>query len=154
MGLDIHFFIEHKKNEKWEVNKHYCEGLDRDYELFCLLARLRCPDEHKENTAHISIGSIKRGVPNDCSKFIKDYFDWTIHSVSYFYLQELMNFDWKACYHGNGPITYEAKVGFIKYPFNGTYEDRFKNFIELAINPMKSLDENFENVRCVFGFDG
>lgn len=59
MGCDIHFFVEHKKNDKWEAvddpsgsGKEWSFG--RDSDLFSLLAHVR------RNDIPLIGGSIKK----------------------------------------------------------------------------------------------
>ena len=97
----------------------------RNYQLFELLAGVR-GDEDKAITS-------PRGVPEDCSfgyRTIVEQWDCDGHSFSYFTLSELLEIDWE------------------KY----REEYYLDEFIQ-ALENMKAIDSNYDNVRALFFFD-
>lgn len=74
----------------------------------------------------------QRGFPDDASDDLKDHYqgwEWDAHSTSYITLTELLNVDWNK------------------------YEDvHLEGFLK-SIEKMKKIDQNPDNVRCVFWFD-
>lgn len=101
----------------------------KNYGLFELLAGVR-GDENKAITS-------SRGVPEDCSfgyrTIVEQWHrvnDCDGHSFSYFTLSELLEIDWE------------------KY----REEYYLDEFLE-ALNNMKAIDSNYDNVRALFFFD-
>ena len=162
MGCDIHFFVEHRKNDKWEAVKEpsnfeshfgFVEewSFGRDYDLFSLLAHVR------RNDLPLIGGSIKK-LPNDLSDDVicglqldkdVDYYPASYHTHNWLTLTEILNFNWNALYKDGIPEWVENFKGE-QY----TYADRFDYFIKEIVEPMKVLDNNPDNIRCVYGFDG
>lgn len=111
MGCDIHFYVEKKTPEGWELIKptdptdefglkycHFYHG--RNYRLFGVLANVR----NGWGFAGVDTGdaiepiSEPRGLPDDVSKFVKNKYDewgYDAHSASWLLLKELKNYDWK-----------------------------------------------------------
>lgn len=174
IGADIHFFVEKKSTrlkrqelinnvfnedenlqmewesaDNWVKNKYFDPEekdsgerpltIDRDqrfysgrnYTLFGVLANVRWRPKSG------SISEVK-GFPKDASDIVKDeYKSWggDAHSASYLTLKELLHVDWTKYYK-----EYEG------------CEDDLSSFMK-TIEKMKMLDDNNENVRCVFWFD-
>jgi len=148
MGCDIHFFVEKKstqfkRNETLNVildeqdvinNENEWELVSKDdddfyghrnYGLFGALADVR-------RTPKNGPISEPRGFPDDTSVSLKEIYKewgWDAHTPSYFSLTELINVDWTK------------------------YDDVHINEFMNAIEKMKKIDQNTDNVRCVFWFD-
>lgn len=116
MGCDIHFFVEVKKNGKWETADSWKEDRDydtprmvvpyeqsfyhdRNYNLFAILADVR----NGRGFAGCDTGdgfnpiSEPKGLPEDVSAPIKaeaDAWEGDGHSHSFHTLQALLNYDW------------------------------------------------------------
>jgi hypothetical protein len=147
MGCDIHFFVEKKStqfkrqeslnkifeesdplpDDKWELVSRDDDDFygSRNYALFGTLADVR-------RTPKNGPISEPRGFPDDTSEdlnIIYKGWGWDAHTPSYFSLTELINVDWTK------------------------YDDVHINEFMNAIEKMKKIDQNTDNVRCVFWFD-
>jgi len=147
MGCDIHFFVENKStqfkrqeslnkifeesdplpDDKWELVSSDDDDFygSRNYGLFGALADVRRTPKN---------GSISepRGFPDDTSEdlnIIYKGWGWDAHTPSYFTLTELINVDWSK------------------------YDDVHINEFMNAIEKMKKINQNTDDVRCVFWFD-
>lgn len=206
MGCEIHLYIEKKcysykdkqrENGVWVVKnpiieqdefylypdenyrQFYIENgyLERDYELFGVLAGVRREDLQVFN---------RKGLPVDCSRLLKDqYKDWgeDAHSVSYLTLAEL-----KTYFNAKNEVTFKGMIEikqykeFLKtkksnkpnydllYPYcrwttcegYTSFEEKvpisfsFKNFYDEVISKMEKLkysSDSDEDIRIVFWFD-
>lgn len=71
------------------------------------------------------------------------------HTHNWLTLTEILNFNWNALYKDGMP---EWVENFKREQY--TYADRFDSFIKKVIEPIKTLDNNPDNIRCIYGFDG
>lgn len=104
MGCDIHMHVEYKWNGEWLCGDYFRlrknSTVDRpeymyadiygnrNYALFAMLANVR----NYGDTEYIDE---PRGLPEDCTDFVKEDYEWWIgdaHSCSYFTLKELIDF--------------------------------------------------------------
>lgn len=115
------------EDEYWSVHRDHEFYDNRNYYLYSILADVR----------NYGLDRIKpicepRGVPEDASssyKYMVDRWNGDGHSHSYFTLTELLEIDWS------------------KYN-----TEWIQDFIE-AIEKMKQIDSNSDNVRACFFFD-
>jgi len=173
MGCDIHFHIEHKKNGKWTkvINPKADEsleypdyepswGLDRDYEMFALLAGVRGELRYDDDDEPYQIGFPWYAFPDDLSDEVKaDLSDeGHYHSHTCITLPEFLAFDWDMPWKGEVDRRKQTRCKECKslyyvvdksiYTFAHRFDDLMK-----VIEKMKGLDDNPENVRAVFAFD-
>lgn len=149
MGTDARYFVEHKKEGKWEyVPEIECDP--RDYQLFGLLANVRVHDLPL-------IGERLKITPKDLSPHVYDFnisnCDWDSAwgYGNWLSLQELVDFDWNALFReGEAPDWDESFTG---EKGTYTYADRFNYFIEGMVEPMKALDSDFNNLRIIIFFN-
>jgi len=87
MGCDIHEVVERKGKYGWENSG--CPDLNRDYELFAVLAGVR-------NSYNLKPISEPKGIPDDVSSIVRswvEHWDSDGHSHSWLTLKELKSFD-------------------------------------------------------------
>lgn len=108
--MDINFFVEKRNSEgKWEyVVKSLYRG--RNYNLFTTLAGVL-------NGLNVIPISFPRGVPNEsCDEITYNISNG--HNHSYFYLNELLDFDW----NGSLKEIHKCNVNdYIEYKKTGTF---------------------------------
>lgn len=107
----------------WRVVRGSSYYNGRDYSLFSKLADVRT---YLRSDAKNNIIEQPRGIPTDASysyKYICDKWDGEAYSHSYFTLTELLLVDWES------------------------------NNFNIAIENMRKIDEDTDNVRCCFFFD-
>lgn len=166
MGCDIHELVERKSPTYGWINSG-CPDLNRDYELFSVLAGIR-------NSYNLKPISEPRGLPEDvCSemKYNSEHWDSDGHSHSYVTLKELKEFDLNQEFHDDRLITSKDDSGKItstcawsSSPTLGVVGNRkvfsvwgaehFNSLIAYMEN-VKSFHkiESDESVRLVFFFD-
>lgn len=134
MGCDIHLHFEKKyKDGKWEtidINEILMPD-DRYYAVFSFLADVRSGSD-RQFAGQVA----SRGLPEDCSKI--EYFQCPdIHSVTYAYLDEILNLPWdKANLH---------ECYFFMF---------CKHTIPRLLSDLRVLSfEEKRNIRIVMGFD-
>lgn len=169
MGCDIHEHFEVRRDGgwtridvlprvDWDLTTHEEEEaywnlplfMDRDYELFAILAGVR-------NRLGVRPISPPRGVPKDSSEATRAAWDIArtspeIHSASWLSLQEFLEFDW------DQPLIYSGlrEEGIRPYVHHFlTYRDAVSdnNFVNRGLAQLQTLVENPADLRMVFWFD-
>lgn len=172
MGCDIHFFIEHKKEGKWtkvinpraDENLEYPDyepdwGLDRDYELFALLCGVRSELEYEDEPIQIGMPDISfmDDVSDEVRKDLEEgsYF----HNHACITLPEFLAFEWDMPWTGELDRRKRKRCKECKSYYYVddkeiyTFAHRFHQMMKV-IDVMKGLDEDPDNVRSIFAFDG
>lgn len=169
MGCDIYFFVQKNiGNNDWRIVKEkdlkviedvslkFSQECDlrwdcigRDYELFNSLNNVRNRGGAFENLKRFKKTEVKNfGI----GMFGGDY----LHSKACVYLNDFINFPWDDLVFS--PDETDEHALFVcrsdnSSPDNLTYRILFDYFIELVVDRMKRIDDNYDNVRAVFGFD-
>ena len=126
-------------SDYWRADEIYD---NRNYYAFSVLADVR-------NSYDIVPISEPRGIPEDCCYPIRhkvDSMGSDGHSHSYFTLKELLEVDWSK---------YQCIANYKDWDGVEKTVDRtgwMNDFLD-AIEKMKQIDPDPENVRCVFFFD-
>lgn len=150
MGCDIHCYAEVKIDHKWiSTNKlfktdgWYGECLFnnlfyyRSYNTFAFLADVR-------NYANIEPLLYPRGIPDDCSNYIRNKYDaWgcDAHSASHIYLNELESYDYNK-------IILNERDNNIKESVRDFLGESYFNYL----SSLRSLGYSHD-IRIVFWFD-
>lgn len=156
MSCDIHFFVEHKQQDRWVIVKtssdsdafgsfNYEWDVGRDYDLFNLLAYVRGQD------LPLMGGQIKP-MPEDLSEEVCfylqtdniEYYPQTFHSHHRMSRKEFLEFDWAKSFRGGAIPAWEGDF---------KSDTIVKDFISNVIEPIKKLYANTENVCCIYAFD-
>jgi hypothetical protein len=123
MGCDIHFYVEFKRNgrwqsaDKWRFDDEYadvsytnCFYGERNYSLFAILANVR--NGYGFGGVDTGDGFVPidkpRGLPHDVTNQIKessDRWDCDGHNHSWFTLQEILEYDWTRVTKKRGVLT-------------------------------------------------
>lgn len=130
MGCDIHFFIEEKINDKWELVEEVDIG--RNYLLFGLLSGVRYPyldSINKEDNYKTSPTIIKA---ND---------DYDYHNLTVVTANNLINYNWKKKYSFEG---YLDEAGLIYYLNNN------KNKLDLYLLESIPINNEIISIRALY----
>lgn len=109
MGCDIHAAIEYKDKGVWRAlltpNKYYKKyddepettaslNIDRDYNLFSILANVRNGSHYYDMGEEFNYISSERGLPKDITSKAEKTACTGDHSDTWVNLQEILDFDW------------------------------------------------------------